>query len=263
MLRRVDERRGRLQAAVTAKLGEWFSAGLRDWDISRDEPYFGFEIPGETGKYFYVWLDAPIGYLGELPASTAAARGSTSTATGSPAATPRSITSSARTSCTSTRCSGRPCCTAPGYRPPTVGVRARVPDRERAEDVEVARHLHHRAQLARPPARGVPALLLRVAPRRRRRRPRPQPRRLRRQGELRHRRQAREHREPLRRFHRAGLGGPARGPAAGSGAVRRVRRRRRRASPTPTRPAISRASCARSWRSPTARISTSTSASRG
>jgi methionyl-tRNA synthetase len=57
---------GRLQGAVTAKLNEWFSAGLRDWDISRDEPYFGFEIPGETGKYFYVWLDAPIGYLGSL-----------------------------------------------------------------------------------------------------------------------------------------------------------------------------------------------------
>ncbi|MGB5102946.1 MAG: methionine--tRNA ligase [Steroidobacteraceae bacterium] len=57
---------GRLQQAVTAKLDEWFTAGLRDWDISRDAPYFGFEIPGETGKYFYVWLDAPIGYLGSL-----------------------------------------------------------------------------------------------------------------------------------------------------------------------------------------------------
>ena len=56
----------RLQSAVTAKLGEWFGAGLRDWDISRDEPYFGFEIPGETGKFFYVWLDAPIGYLSSL-----------------------------------------------------------------------------------------------------------------------------------------------------------------------------------------------------
>jgi len=57
---------GRLQPAVTAKLDEWFTAGLRDWDISRDAPYFGFEIPGETGKYFYVWLDAPIGYLGSF-----------------------------------------------------------------------------------------------------------------------------------------------------------------------------------------------------
>jgi methionyl-tRNA synthetase len=57
---------GRLQAAVTAKLAEWFGAGLRDWDISRDAPYFGFEIPGEKDKYFYVWLDAPIGYLSSL-----------------------------------------------------------------------------------------------------------------------------------------------------------------------------------------------------
>ena len=57
---------GRLQPAVTAKLDEWFGAGLRDWDISRDAPYFGFEIPGEKDKYFYVWLDAPIGYLGSF-----------------------------------------------------------------------------------------------------------------------------------------------------------------------------------------------------
>ena len=57
---------GRLQPAVSSKLAEWFTAGLRDWDISRDEPYFGFQIPGETGKYFYVWLDAPIGYLSSL-----------------------------------------------------------------------------------------------------------------------------------------------------------------------------------------------------
>jgi len=50
---------------VKAKLMEWLDAdgGLRAWDISRDAPYFGFEIPGQPGKYFYVWLDAPIGYL--------------------------------------------------------------------------------------------------------------------------------------------------------------------------------------------------------
>ena len=45
------------------KLEEWFKAGLKDWDISRDGPYFGFKIPGEEDKYFYVWLDAPIGYM--------------------------------------------------------------------------------------------------------------------------------------------------------------------------------------------------------
>jgi methionyl-tRNA synthetase len=52
-----------VQAEVANKLDEWFSAGLQDWDISRDAPYFGFEIPGAPGKYFYVWLDAPIGYM--------------------------------------------------------------------------------------------------------------------------------------------------------------------------------------------------------
>ena len=54
---------GHLQAEVANKLSEWFEAGLQPWDISRDKPYFGFEIPGAEGKYFYVWLDAPIGYL--------------------------------------------------------------------------------------------------------------------------------------------------------------------------------------------------------
>lgn len=52
-----------LQDQVTNKLDEWFEAGLQAWDISRDAPYFGFEIPGETHKYFYVWLDAPVGYM--------------------------------------------------------------------------------------------------------------------------------------------------------------------------------------------------------
>lgn len=53
----------RLQKAVSAKLNEWFESGLQQWDISRDKPYFGFEIPDHPGKYFYVWLDAPIGYM--------------------------------------------------------------------------------------------------------------------------------------------------------------------------------------------------------
>lgn len=56
-------RAGHLQAEVTNKLDEWFEAGLQEWDISRDAPYFGFEIPNAPGKYFYVWLDAPMGYL--------------------------------------------------------------------------------------------------------------------------------------------------------------------------------------------------------
>jgi methionyl-tRNA synthetase len=51
-----------LDKNAVAKLGEWFEAGLQDWDISRDAPYFGFRIPGTEDKYFYVWLDAPVGY---------------------------------------------------------------------------------------------------------------------------------------------------------------------------------------------------------
>lgn len=53
-----------VQPEVANKLDEWFKSGLRDWDISREAPYWGFPIPGETDKYFYVWLDAPIGYMG-------------------------------------------------------------------------------------------------------------------------------------------------------------------------------------------------------
>ena len=53
----------RVQESIAAKLKEWFEDELKDWDISRDAPYFGFEIPGAPGKYFYVWLDAPIGYM--------------------------------------------------------------------------------------------------------------------------------------------------------------------------------------------------------
>ncbi len=54
--------------SIKAKLREWFDAGLRDWDISRDAPYFGFAIPDAPGKYFYVWLDAPIGYMASFAA---------------------------------------------------------------------------------------------------------------------------------------------------------------------------------------------------
>jgi methionyl-tRNA synthetase len=54
---------GAVRDEVRKKLGEWFEQGLKDWDISRDEPYFGFKIPGTDNKYFYVWLDAPVGYI--------------------------------------------------------------------------------------------------------------------------------------------------------------------------------------------------------
>lgn len=58
-----QEGRAPVQPGIANKLDEWFDAGLHDWDISRDAPYFGFEIPDKPGKFFYVWLDAPIGYM--------------------------------------------------------------------------------------------------------------------------------------------------------------------------------------------------------
>ena len=54
---------GRLQPEVRRFIETWLNEGLRDWDVSRDGPYFGFKIPGEENKYFYVWLDAPVGYI--------------------------------------------------------------------------------------------------------------------------------------------------------------------------------------------------------
>ncbi|WP_094751850.1 methionine--tRNA ligase [Psychromonas sp. CD1] len=56
-------RSGALQTEMANKVAEWFEPGLKQWDITRDAPYFGFEIPNAPGKYFYVWLDAPIGYM--------------------------------------------------------------------------------------------------------------------------------------------------------------------------------------------------------
>ncbi|MCH8538973.1 MAG: methionine--tRNA ligase [Alkalimonas sp.] len=61
-------RSGSLQEEMANKLQEWFTDGLHMWDISRDAPYFGFEIPGTSDKFFYVWLDAPIGYLASFKA---------------------------------------------------------------------------------------------------------------------------------------------------------------------------------------------------
>lgn len=61
-------RSGTLQESVANKLREWLDSGLQEWDISRDAPYFGFEIPDAPGKYFYVWLDAPVGYMASFEA---------------------------------------------------------------------------------------------------------------------------------------------------------------------------------------------------
>ena len=110
----------RCRTSVARKLDEWFSQGLRDWDISRDAPYFGFEIPDAPGKYFYVWFDAPIGYLAQLHAAVRAHRPEVRRFSRRRFDAPSCIISSARTSCIFTPCSGPRCCRRPACagRPP-------------------------------------------------------------------------------------------------------------------------------------------------
>ena len=103
---------GQLQEPIANKLREWLEAGLQDWDISRDAPYFGFEIPGYPEKYFYVWLDAPIGYMASHEA-LCREQGDDFDAYWLPGGNTSCITSSAKTSSTFTACSGPPCSTPP------------------------------------------------------------------------------------------------------------------------------------------------------
>ena len=186
-----------LQPAVRAKLDEWFEAGLQDWDISRDAPYFGFEIPGRARQVFLRLVRCADRLHRQLRGAGREARPRF-----------RRVLEGRRQHRT-----------APLHRqghqllphavlaggaawrglpPPDRRARARLPDRQRPEDVEVARHLHHRAPLPGPAARRPPALLLRRQARPRPRRHRPEPRRLHRAREFRPGRQAREHRQPLR-----------------------------------------------------------------
>src|SRR5690625_5384887 len=108
---------GTLQDEVANKLDAWFAAGLRDWDVTRRAPYFGFRIPDTKDKLFYVWVDAPIGYLASFMELCEKhgwdlKNGCTRTPT------PKCIISSARTSSTFTACSGRPCSRAPACAAP-------------------------------------------------------------------------------------------------------------------------------------------------
>ena len=189
-------------ASVRAKLGEWFEAGLQRMGHLARRAVFRLRDSRCPGKYFYVWFDAPIGYIGSFEALRAA-RGLDfdeywRSETGERALPfhrqghqllPHAVLArrAARR---------RP---APADR----RVRARLPHDQRPEDVEVARHFHHGAPLPRPAAARAAALLLRRQADRRHRGHRPQPRGLHSPVPTPTRRQAREHRQPLRRLHRA------------------------------------------------------------
>ena len=160
VLRQWLEGGGARQPEVRAKLAEWFEAGLQDWDISRDEPYFGFEIPGAPGKYFYVWFDAPIGYLGSFKALVRQAR----------ARLRRIPEGRQHHRAVSLHRQGHQLLPQPvlargaarlGLPQADGGVRARLPHDQRREDVEVARHVHHGAPLSRTPAARAAAFLFR------------------------------------------------------------------------------------------------------
>ena len=196
---------GRLQPEVANKALEWLGddateggKGLADWDISRDAPYFGIPIPDAPGKYFYVWLDAPVGYLASLKAHLAQA-GHRLRASSCRVPTSTSITSSARTSSISTRCSGRRCSSSPARRtrcPDNVFVHGFLTalgekmSKSRGTGISPDR-------LSRPrPQRRMAALLHRGQAEREGRGHRLQPRRLHRARQQRSHRQVREHREP-------------------------------------------------------------------
>ena len=148
VLRQWLEGGGARQPQVRAKLAEWFEAGLQDWDISRDAPYFGFEIPGAPGKYFYVWFDAPIGYLGSFKA-LCDKRG---------LSYDEYFRADSHDRALSLHRQGHQLLPQPVLargaarrRLPQADqrVRARLPHRQRHQDVEVARHVHHREALSR------------------------------------------------------------------------------------------------------------------
>ena len=161
VLREWLEGGGARQPEVRAKLAEWFEAGLQDWDISRDAPYFGFEIPDAPGKYFYVWFDAPIGYLGSFKA-LCDKRGLELRRIPEGGQHHRAV---------SLHRQGHQLLPQPvlargaarlGLPQAHRRVRARLPHDQRREDVEVARHVHHRAaNISIAAAARAAALLLR------------------------------------------------------------------------------------------------------
>ena len=99
-----------LQTESLNKMNRWIDGGLQDWDISRDAPYFGFEIPDAPGKYFYVWLDAPIGYMASFKNLCERSGLNFDDYFKADSTAELYHFHRQRTSCISTRCSGQPPC---------------------------------------------------------------------------------------------------------------------------------------------------------
>ena len=248
---------GRLQPEVLNKISEWFKVdeqghgGLADWDISRDAPYFGIEIPDAPGKYFYVWLDAPIGYLASLKnwfdKGGAKARGE-----------PRSFEEfMADPAVEQVHFIGKDIVYFhtlfwpamlhfSGRKVPDKVYRARLHHRRRRrEDEQEPRHRHLAAALPRARhERRVVALLHRRQAELARRGHRVQPRGLRRPDQQRPGRQVRQHRQPGGELHQQALRRRAALPGRHRGHARR-RPRHRRCGPRELRRARVRQGAAR------------------
>ena len=189
-----------VDAVLARKLDEWFKAGLKDWDISRDAPYFGFRIPGERDKYFYVWFDAPIGYMASF--LNLCRREGIDFDEFWGADSPHELYHFIGKDIPYFHALFWPAMlSGAGYRKPSglfvhghVTVDGEKMSKRRGNFITAG-------DFAEQARSRLSALLLRREARPDDRRSRSEPRRLRRQGELRSRRQARQHREPLRRLH--------------------------------------------------------------
>ena len=247
---------GALQSEAANKMKEWFASGLNNWDISRDAPYFGFEIPGAPGKYFYVWLDAPVGYMASF-ARYAADNGLDFDAWWGADSKTELVHFIGKDILYFHALFWPAMLKYSGHRLPTAVYAHGFLTVNGAEDVEVARHLHHRRKLPRAEAESrVAALLLRRQAQRLDGGHRPESRRFRRAGEFGSGRQVRQHRQPHRRLHPQELRRQARRRRGQHRTDRRLPGRRRARSPRITRRATTPRRCARSWRWPTAPTST-------
>jgi methionyl-tRNA synthetase len=210
---------GRLHESMRNKLGEWFEAGLQDWDISRDAPYFGFEIPGHPGKYFYVWLDAPIGYIASFRQLCDRRGDLDFDAWWRPGSDKELYHFIGKDIVYFHSLFWPAVLHGSGFRTPTA-VFAHGFLTVNGEKMSKSRGTFIRARtwLEHLDPRGA-ALLLRDQARRRGRGHRPEPRGFRPARELRPGRQAGQYRQPLRRLHPPCRGRPARRHAAGPGAA--------------------------------------------
>ncbi len=243
---------GRLQPEVANKVREWFArddsgmVGLGDWDISRDAPYFGIEIPDAPGKYFYVWLDAPVGYLASLKNWFDKSGIDMRRLPGRPRRRADPLHRQGHRHLPHAVLAGdaevqRPQDARPDLRP-------RPPHRQRREDEQEPRHRHQPAALpGTRPERRVAALLHRRQAQRARRGPGLRPRGLRRPRQHRPGRQVRQHRQPRRRLPEQALREPAVGRPRrrGPGAARRAARAMPPRYTSCTRSANSARRCAR------------------